>query len=95
MTDLSQNRFSLSFQSSNIDYHTVIVIAMLEVDKPVYLCLNKYCKGVCGYWNEVVVYGLMCVCIYFMQFFFLFLVFCVYVCFRGDDCWANNSPVHG
>lgn len=37
-----------------------------------YLSLNKYCKGVCGYWNEVAVDGLMCVCIFFMQFFSFF-----------------------
>lgn len=48
-----------------------------------YLSLNKYCKGVCGYWNEVAVDGLMCVCIYFMQFFFLFWSFTC-LCVSGE-----------
>jgi len=52
---------------------------MLEVDKHVY----KYCKGVCGYWNGVVVGGLMCVCIYFMHLFFLFWSFAC-ICVSGE-----------
>ncbi len=56
---------------------------MLELDKHVYLSLNKYCKGVFGYWSGVVVDGLMCVCIYFMQFFFLFWSFAC-MCVSGE-----------
>ncbi len=41
-----------------------------------------------GWWVDVCMH-------LFHAIFFPFLVFYMSVCFRGDDCWANDSPVHG